>query len=175
MVGDLPFPDQISAFVKCERDVSDEPDRRLGWWRSILWAGVMPLAMVATVLLVAVGVGIIPLHACITESKQKISDLSGLDFEISETDCDTLAKDASMSVVVAKHGDREKTLLFKFMPVYGVPLPNIAVDAQRSTILISVPEIEDIFSRQKRWRDLAIKDDIGTVHYPSSDATPDAK
>lgn len=150
---------------------------RLRWLWSRWWPGLLFIA-VAFLGWVGPWIGILDLWAppdCSTASKAQIRDSDGLDFEISETDCSTLAGGTTMSVLVAKHGEREQTLLFKFSPTDDVPLPDIAVDAQRSTILISVPEIEDIYSRRERWRDLAVKYEIGTVHYPSSDATPDAK
>src|SRR5437870_5556751 len=61
--------------------------------------------------------------ACMTEVLNRISDLGGLDFEISETDCDTFAKDASISVLVSQSGRTKKSLLFKYDPSGVAPLP----------------------------------------------------
>lgn len=142
------------------------------WWPGILFVGVAFLGWVGP------WIGILDLWAppdCSTETKAQIRNLSGLDFDVSETDCDTLAGGTSMSVLVSRHGERAQTLLFKFTPVYSEPVPDIAVDRRRSTILISVPEIEDIYSRRDRWQEMAIKYEIGTIYYPSAGAASDAK
>jgi hypothetical protein len=112
-------------------------DRTWGWGRNLLWASVMPLAMVGVTLLVAIGIGVIPLNGCDAERKKKISNLAGLDFEVTDTDCDVgLYKGAAMSVFVSKTGEGEKALLFKFEPEDDDLLPEIKVEQQNSTILV---------------------------------------
>src|SRR6266481_5628354 len=76
--------------------------------------GVAAVAVVVFFLLFAVGLW--SPYACMTTVHQRIAGLSGFDFEISETDCDVLAKDAATSIFVSKTGERKKTLLFKYVP-----------------------------------------------------------
>jgi hypothetical protein len=100
--------------------------------------------------------------ACTTETKLKISNLSGLDFEISETDCDLIAKDASMSIFVSKHGMGPGALLFKFDPVDIAPLPSITVE-EPDTIAISAPWVGEIFSKSDAWENMRVKYGIGAI------------
>lgn len=112
-------------------------------------------------LLIAIFSGVIPLHACIITSKQ-ISDASGLDFEIRDEDCDAfLYKGESMAVLVSSRvGPRDQVTVFKFTPVWWVPPPDIKVDKEHSTILISVAAIGSIYFRVGRWSDMRIEYDI---------------
>jgi hypothetical protein len=81
---------------------------------SSLGALAIGAASVAAVLfLLLFAVGLWSPYACATTVHQRIAGLSGFDFEISETDCDVLAKDATTSVFVSKAGQAKKTLLFK--------------------------------------------------------------
>lgn len=77
-----------------------------------------------------------------------------------------------MSIFVSKPGE-EEFLLFKFAPGSRAGLPDVSVDRQTSSILISVREIGSVYSRADRWRDMDVTYDIGTVDYP--DASPDAR
>lgn len=145
-----------------------------GWGRNLLWASVMPLAMIGVTLLVAIGIGVIPLNGCTTESKKQISNLAGFDFEVTHTDCDVgLYKGAAMSLFVSKAGEGEKALLFKFGPEDDDLIPEIKVDEHDSTILISISDISFVYSQRDRWRDMAIKYDIGHIDYPGSRTAQD--
>jgi hypothetical protein len=145
-----------------------------GWGRNLLWASVMPLAMVGVTLLVAIGIGVIPLNGCDAERKKKISNLAGLDFEVTDTDCDVgLYKGAAMSVFVSKTGEGEKALLFKFEPEDDDLLPEIKVEQQNSTILVSISRISSIYLRKDRWRNMTVKYDIGHTDYPRADKIQD--
>jgi hypothetical protein len=141
----------------------------------------MPLAMVGVTLLVAIGIGVIPLNGCDVESKKRVSNLAGLDFEVTHTDCDVgLYKGAAMSIFVSKTGEGEKALLFKFEPEDDDLLPKIKVQQQNSTILVSISRISSIYLRKDRWRNMSVEYDIGHVDYPSSgeiqdQALPSAK
>jgi hypothetical protein len=104
-------------------------------------------------------------YFCNTEIYRELYDMSGFDFEISETDCDTLAKDASVSVLVSRHGETTKTLLFKYDPIYYLPLPSITLPDQR-TIKISVPKVSSLFFERSSWNGLAITYDIDVNYYP---------
>jgi hypothetical protein len=129
------------------------------WWRNWLWASVMPLAMVGVVVLFGVVIGVIPvpINDCVTTGKAELHNRAGLDFTVNETDCDA---DSAMSVFVAKTGGNEKTLLFKYDPVLWVPPPEIKVDRQARTILISVAMIEGTYSRLETWNGMSVKYDI---------------
>lgn len=142
-----------------------ESERGWSWlWPRALFIGFPLFGLFAPVIAIALVVILAP-ASCSTESKRQIHGLGGLDFEISATDCDGFGGSYALSVLVAKAGAGDKTLLFKYSPDYRVPLPEIAVDRQNATIRISVPEIESIYSRSDRWRDMEIKYDIGAIHY----------
>jgi hypothetical protein len=153
--------------------------KRASWswlWPGVLFVGVALLGWLGPIF-------VLPLFSpdpCVTEIKRQLHDVAGLDFEISETQCDLLAKDAGTSVLVSKTGEYEKTLLFKFGPIDDDLLPEIQVDQRGSTILISISNISFIYSQRDRWRDMAIKYDIGHIDYPSvskvqDQASPSAK
>lgn len=98
--------------------------------------------------------------SCTTQSKQQIHDVSGLDFEISETYCDTAVDEVAANVLVSATGEREKTPLLRFDPVWWAPPPDITVDAQRSTIVISLLSADGADVLSDHWRDMAIKYDV---------------
>src|SRR6185437_15715280 len=106
------------------------------------------------------------------EVRGKISDLSGFDFEISETDCDTLAKDASVSVLASKHGETKQTLLFKYDPLWFEPVPSITFLDQR-TVKISIPRVSSLFFQRNQWNGLSIVYEIGANDFP--DVQPERK
>jgi len=104
--------------------------------------------------------------SCVTETRKKISNLSGFDFEISETDCSGFGATASISVFVLTAGGHEKTLLFKYGPEDdGQLLPSIAVSDQ-GNIAISILEVADIVSQQRKWKNSFVDYYIGYVHFP---------
>lgn len=142
-----------------------------GWtpMRNLLWASVMPLGMVGVVLLYAFWI-IMPIDVCLSETKETLSNLGGLDFAAVETDCDALAKDAAMRVFVSKTGESEKTLLFRYTPVWWVPPPEITVDAQRRSIAISVAMVEGIDSQLKTWNGMTVSYDIWKPDDPRLEA-----
>jgi len=104
--------------------------------------------------------------SCITETRKKVSNLSGFDFEISETDCSGFGATASISVFVSTAGGHEKTLLFKYGPEDdGQLLPSIVVSDQ-GNISISIAEISSIFSQIHKWKNSPVEYHIEYVHYP---------
>jgi len=128
-------------------------------WIMLLGIVSLPLSLVVVELVWAPG-------ACITETRQEIANLSGFDFEISETDCDAIAKTASISVLVSTAGGHEKALLFKYVPADdGTLLPSIAVSAQGG-ISISISKVASIYSKIQKWNNSSVDYDIGYVHYP---------
>jgi len=102
---------------------------------------------------------------CITEIRKTVYDVPGFDFEISETDCDTLSDDASVSVLASKHSEAKKTLLFKYNPLWFEPMPLITSLDQR-TVRISIPRVISLFFQRDHWEGLSITYDIGVVDYP---------
>ncbi len=103
---------------------------------------------------------------CITESRGKITNLSGYDFEISETNCDLIAKDDAVSVFVSRTGQTKQTPVFKFGPTREVRPIIKLIDPH--TIQISIAWVSDVYFKHDKWEDLSIEYDIGRIDYPSS-------
>lgn len=129
----------------------------------------VPVFLFVILLFLENGFGLIGGPVCLTEVRGRLSGLSGLDFEISETGCSAIAKDDAVSVLVSKAGERKKTLLFKYDPVYVDPYPTIT-SIDEHTVEISISRVSFIFCRRDRWDALTVKYDIGVVDYP--DAQP---
>ena len=108
-------------------------------------------------------------YTCITEIHGKVSSLAGFDFEISETNCDTLANDAAISVFASKPGQPHKTLLFKYDPGGGDPDPVITSIGQH-TVQISVPRISSVFFRRDGFKGLSVVYKIDKIDYPDVEA-----
>jgi hypothetical protein len=134
-----------------------------------LAVGVAAVAAVMFLLLVAVGLW--SPYACMTTVHQRIAGLSGFDFEISETDCDVLAKDAATSVFISRAGQTKKTLLFKYVPPGYDAIPSIAA-VDEHTVQISIWRVPQILCRSEKWQTLTVKYDIGVVEYPGVHAQP---
>jgi hypothetical protein len=132
--------------------------------------GVVAVAAVGFLLLFAVGLW--SPYACTTTVHQRIADLSGFDFEISETDCDVLAKDAATSVFVSEAGLKKQTLLFKYVPPGYDAIPSIT-RVDEHTVQISIWCVPQILCRKDRWQTLAIRYVIGVVEYPHRNGEPD--
>lgn len=111
-------------------------------------------------------------YTCITETRKQISGVSGFDFEISETNCDTLAKDASISVFASISGQTKRVLLFKYGPAY-IDLMPVITPVDKHTVQISIPEISDLIFRRDKLKDLTIRYKIDIIDYPDSDAKKD--
>ena len=124
---------------------------------------VVPMGAVY-LLLATIGLAPTP-HTCITETHKKISDLSGFDFEVSETDCSTLGEDASISVFASKPGQTKKMLLFKYGPASAEPMPVITSVGQHA-VEISVSRISDLIFRRDDWEGLTVNYNIGIIDYP---------
>jgi len=105
---------------------------------------------------------------CYTEVHQKITGLSGLDFEVSEIDCATLGNNPSINVFVSKTGQlwltKEKTLLFQYGPVNEDRWPVIG-PVDQHTIQISTPWISSVWRRRARWEGLSINYNIAGIEY----------
>jgi hypothetical protein len=123
------------------------------------------------VLFILDGSGLIGDPPCLTEVRGRIPGLSGFDFEISETGCSTIAKDTAVSVLVSKTGERKKTFLFKYVPIYVGPYPTI-IPIDEHTMQISLSNASSISCRRDKWGALTVKYDIGAVQHPSLNARP---
>jgi hypothetical protein len=109
--------------------------------------------------------------ACITETREKFSNISGFNFEVIETDCDLIAKDASISVLVSRGARTRQTLLFKYDPGGApVPLPVIRLVGANS-VRISVPRVSSLFYRTDHWETLSIDYDIGAIEFPANQSS----
>jgi hypothetical protein len=111
---------------------------------------------------------VLGLDVCITETRMRIPGLAGFDFEVNETDCDTLAKDAAISVFVSKAGHGRKALLIKYGP-YSYPndLPLIT-QSGTDAFDITIKRVSDIVCYNRTWKGLHFNYDISFVEYPSA-------
>jgi hypothetical protein len=114
--------------------------------------------------------------ACITEEMRTIPNLSGMKFEVTYTNCDTIAKDEAVRVYVSRAAvpgesllarwSNRKTLLFRYDPErYDSPLPSIVVPSN-DRILISIPEVSSVSLKNRKWRNVSIDYNIGHIDYP---------
>ena len=104
-------------------------------------------------------------YACLTQVHRRISDISGLTFEIRETDCDRIAKEGWISIYASRPGQSDNGLVFQYDEGGAGPLPRItAVDPR--TVRISIPAISEIHLRRHTWDGVTIEYDIGHIEYP---------
>jgi hypothetical protein len=112
----------------------------------------------------------------ISETKAKLSNLSGADFEVTYTNSDRLAKEEYVSVYISRTAlnrtsafDRwrnKRTLLFRYDPGrWDAPLPSIS-NSGPNKILIAVPRVSSITRQSKSWENLSVDYEIGYVDYP---------
>ncbi len=135
-------------------------------WVSVL---TVPLVVISLVIyLVLTGIGLDPLTACITKVHMRLSDLAGFDFEISDTDCDEIAKEEWISVFASKAGQADKTLVFEYDPGGGDPFPVITL-VDRHSVRISVPWISSIRFRRDSLKGLSVVYKINKVDYPEAE------
>jgi hypothetical protein len=111
------------------------------------------------------GFGLLGEPVCRTEVQGRLAGLSGFDFEISETSC---FFDPAVSVFVSKAGEKQKTLLFKYTPIYVGPYPTVT-SIDEHAVQISVSPVSSIFCRKDKWETLTVKYGIGVVDYSSRD------
>jgi len=104
-------------------------------------------------------------HACITETRKTISNLSGFNFEITETNCDTLAKEGWITIFASRVGENRKTLLFEY-DGDDDPLPDIRVSYDHN-ITISIPVVASIHTQHRKWKYGTIEYKIGRIAFPS--------
>ena len=144
--------------------------------RAVLYCASIVVAL-AAVYVILVATGRIPLPgACITEEKMRIPNLSGMEFEVTYTNCDTLAKQEAISIYVSRaavNGEslfarwlNRKTLLFRYDPArWDSPAPSINATGN-GRILISIPEVSSVFFQTRKWRNVSVDYNIGHTDYP---------
>lgn len=96
----------------------------------------------------------------------RLAGLNGFDFEVSQLNCDTLAKDTSMNVFISQPGHNTKVLIFKYIPS-GFPgdLP-VITSPTRHSFEISVNRVADIFCYSREWNNLSFVYHIRLVEFP---------
>jgi hypothetical protein len=138
-------------------------------------ATVVALCFVYAVLVIA---AVVPWpFACLTETKMKIANLSGMELEVTYTNCDVIAKDEFVDVYASPAIGRgwesffarllnRKTLIFRCDP--GKPddvVPTIKA-AGDNRILISNPGVSSIFYQSRKWKNVSMDYAIGRIYYP---------
>jgi hypothetical protein len=116
--------------------------------------------------------------SCTTEERFRIENLSGVSFEVTDTSCDTLAKDENIRIYARKvdpigagifsRWRNQKRLIFRYDPGSSDnPLPSITRPSQL-TILISIPAVSSISEQEHEWENMSVNYDIGHVDYPGA-------
>jgi len=115
--------------------------------------------------------------ACISEDKTTIPDLDGVRIDVVYTNCDTLAKDESISLYFSRSAVKDswfarwrnrRALIFRYDPGRpDNPLPSITHPSP-SKILIAVPEVSSIQYQTQKWQGVSIGYQIGKVYYPAA-------
>ena len=119
----------------------------------------------------------VPRFTCQAEERLKVDDLSGFRFEVEYKNCDTLAKEESISVYATKIASEgsgflskwrdQRTLLFRYDPGrWDNPLPAVTRPS-RSEILISIPEVSSIGYQNHKWEKMSVNYAIDRVDYPT--------
>ena len=101
-----------------------------------------------------------------TETRQKIVNLSGFDFEIIETIPGGIAKMDWISIFASKVGENRKTLLFEYDPgSYYDLLPTIRVSSNHN-ITISIQAISSVRVQLFKWQYGSVDYEIGYIQFP---------
>jgi hypothetical protein len=122
-------------------------------------------------------VGVSEPNACLSEQRITIPDLSGtkVKVEVVYTNCDTLAKDESISVYLRAKREswvakwwNHRALVFRYDSGRSDnPLPSITRPSD-STILISIPEVSSVTHQSRNWENISIAYNLGRVDYPAN-------
>jgi hypothetical protein len=122
--------------------------------------------------LAAVGLAWTP-WTCIAEQRKVVTNLHGIDFEVTETNCDVLAKDDVMRVLVSKTGGRRKVSILEFDPVGWAPLPQFSV-SDDGKITVAVEKMGAVLKQQDEWNGISIHYKIGHIYDPITPPPPHA-
>lgn len=91
------------------------------------------------------------LPKCDLETLSRLTDLSGVDFEMRSEEC---FLSSSVSILAAKTGTNVKVILFEFSPILiddngRYVAPSVSVDG--NDIYFHIERIAQIFSKQDNW------------------------
>ena len=129
---------------------------------------IITVTLIAAYLWLAM-VGLAPTpFDCTTEVRGRTFAVSGFDFEISETYCDTIAKTAAISVFASRPGKEKKVLLFKFVPAYKDLLP-VITQLDPHSVRISIAEISSLFLSRTKLKGLNVNYKIDVIDYPNNE------
>ncbi len=109
---------------------------------------------------------------CDTPIDKKITDLSGFNFEISTTYCNTIGTFSYTDILASRVGEKRKTLLFEYDQFSLVDLTTISVFAG-DKIVISIPQIDAAYAWRYKWRGMRIDYEIGKITYPGRETRLD--
>jgi len=101
---------------------------------------------------------------CIVEQRKIVKNLHRIDFEITETNCDLLAKDDMMRVLVSRAGDQHKISILEFDPLNWAPLPDFSV-SDNGEITVRVEFVGEIVHQESEWNGRPIHYQIGRIEY----------
>ena len=144
--------------------------------KTLLYIG-MSIVAPAAVYVILVATGVVPWpYACSTETALQVKGLSGADFEVTDTTCDTFAKEEFVNVYVSSTRANEaawitrllkrRTLLFRYVPQSpDDPLPSITSSGPKK-VLISIATVSSIISQSNRWGDISVDYQISHIQYP---------
>lgn len=113
--------------------------------------------------------------SCITESEAQISNVAGWDFEVEDTNCDTLVKDEAIRVFAVRSGaDRSKwtrflarrRLVFQYDPGNQEALVPAISTTGKNRILISIPRVSSIYEKNELVGATEVAYDIKRIDYP---------
>lgn len=107
-------------------------------------------------------------RVCLTEVLANFPNVSGLDFEVSETDC---WHSPDITVFVSNAGQGKKAPLFTYTGD-AHPVPAIT-SIDEHTVQMSIRKVRVIHCRRNKWEDLTIKYDIRFIEYPDNRGPPD--
>ena len=100
-------------------------------------------------------------NPCVQETRRIYHNIHGYYFEIVDTDCDIIAKSASIEVYARSVGVRKLTRLLQYDPIsYDAALPEIQVTAHNE-IIITVPVVSSVSYQRTDWVGRAILIEIG--------------
>jgi hypothetical protein len=109
----------------------------------------VPLGGIAVVYVVLAGIGLVPAPGQCVDEVRATTRVGRLAFDIIETDCDTLAKEATISVYAMSPNGEKRALVLRFDPGND-DLPRItAVSPDR--IAITASDVSYIHSRRDDW------------------------
>jgi hypothetical protein len=111
--------------------------------------------------------------ACLTTPLQRFSNVAGFTFDVSYKNCDLIAKEEWIAVLVSRGRFTHKTLLLEYVPSRH-ELPVIAAVGANS-VRISVARISSLSFRRDQWQQLSIKYDFGVIDYPEDNSDPNAE